>query len=117
MVLEADSLALSYLRLPLSPGRIGKSSHTCSLVIPLRGSGDEQRRARSRLGAYYARRPDGGRTLFAQDETRGALLVDLKVGPAQHGCYAGGQHFMGLQSHHLLECRCLWLLEGLRSGS
>ena len=114
-VLEACSLAGSYLRLPLSLSHSGKSSNTCSLVIPLRGTGKEQRRARSRLGAYYARRPGGGCTLDAQDETRGATPVDLKVGSVQRGCFTGRHHFMGRQAQHLLTGRCLWLV-GLRRG-
>jgi hypothetical protein len=38
-----------------------------------------ERLAKSRLGSYYARRADGGRTLFAKGEEKGAQLVDLQV--------------------------------------
>ena len=47
------------------------------LIIPLQ-QGQEQV-GKSRLGSYYARRADGGRTLFAAGEEKRAQLVDLKV--------------------------------------
>ena len=47
------------------------------LTIPLQQG--QERVGKSRLGSYYARRADGGRTLFAPGEERGAQLVDLKV--------------------------------------
>lgn len=51
------------------------------LTIPLRGSGEEARRAKSRLGSYYAKGPEGRRCLFsAADGTKSADLVQLKVG-------------------------------------
>lgn len=50
----------------------------------------QERLAKSRLGSYYARRADGGRTLFAKGEEKGAQLVDLKVAltavPSLHAC-------------------------------
>ena len=38
-----------------------------------------ERTAKSRLGSYYAKRADGGRSLFAPGEEKGAQLTDLKV--------------------------------------
>ena len=38
-----------------------------------------ERTAKSRLGSYYARRADGGRSLFGPGEEKGAQLTDLKV--------------------------------------
>lgn len=38
-----------------------------------------ERRARSRLGTYYERRPDGGRSLFTDDEGREAEVTALRV--------------------------------------
>ena len=47
------------------------------LNIPLR---DGNRTAQSRLGSYYAKLPNGGRSLFAEGENwKAAMLVDLKV--------------------------------------
>ena len=40
----------------------------------------QERVAKSRLGSYYAKRADGGRTLFAKGEEKRAELADLKVG-------------------------------------
>ena len=52
------------------------------LTIPLRGSGEEARKAKSRLGSYYAKGPEGRRSLFAaSDGPRSADLVQLKVLP------------------------------------
>ena len=48
------------------------------LIIPLQ-RGQEQL-AKSRLGTYYARREDGGRSLFADGEEKRAQLTELKVG-------------------------------------
>ncbi len=47
------------------------------LTIPLQQG--QERVGKSRLGSYYARRADGGRTLFAAGEEKRAQLVDLKV--------------------------------------
>ncbi|KAK9833144.1 hypothetical protein WJX74_008552 [Apatococcus lobatus] len=50
------------------------------LTIPLRGCEEEARRAKSRLGSYYAKGPDGRRSLFsAADGPKFADLVQLKV--------------------------------------
>ena len=38
-----------------------------------------ERTARSRLGSYYAKRADGGRSLFGPGEEKGAQLTDLQV--------------------------------------
>jgi hypothetical protein len=38
-----------------------------------------KRRAASRLGPYYERRPDGGSSLFLKAEAKGAQLVALRV--------------------------------------
>jgi hypothetical protein len=47
------------------------------------------RNARSRLGSHYARRADGGRTLFADDEGMDATLTELRVytSPGREGYY------------------------------
>eukprot|EP00177_Eucheuma_denticulatum_P007257 GFKZ01013207.1.p1 GENE.GFKZ01013207.1~~GFKZ01013207.1.p1 ORF type:complete len:301 (+),score=38.75 GFKZ01013207.1:414-1316(+) len=57
-----------------------------SLVIPLRppgaawGESERDRVASSKLGSYYERRPDGGRSLFGEGENwKGEILLDLKV--------------------------------------
>lgn len=47
------------------------------LTIPLQPG--QERLAKSRLGSYYARRADGGRSLFAEGEEKRAQLTDLKV--------------------------------------
>ena len=49
------------------------------LAVPLARA--DARRAKSRLGTYYARLPDGGRSLFAEGETgkEGARLTSLRV--------------------------------------
>ncbi len=47
------------------------------LSIPLQQG--QERVGKSLLGSYYARRADGGRTLFAVGEEKRAQLVDLKV--------------------------------------
>ncbi|CAL8463201.1 g2735 [Coccomyxa elongata] len=53
------------------------------LSIPLQQG--QERVGKSRLGSYYARRADGGRTLFAVGEEKRAQLVDLKVFVAAGG--------------------------------
>jgi len=52
------------------------------LIIPLQPG--QERLAKSRLGTYYARRADGGRSLFADGEEKRAQLTDLKVCLPQH---------------------------------
>ena len=52
------------------------------LTIPLQPG--QERLAKSRLGTYYARRADGGRSLFAEGEEKRAQLVDLKVDMLAH---------------------------------
>ena len=47
------------------------------LTIPLQPG--QELLAKSRLGTYYARRADGGRSLFAAGEEKRAQLTDLKV--------------------------------------
>lgn len=47
------------------------------LTIPLQPG--QERLAKSRLGTYYARRADGGRSLFAAGEEKRAQLTELKV--------------------------------------
>ncbi len=50
------------------------------LNIPLRGFKEEAQIAKSRLGSYYAKRPDGQRTLFSTaDGSKAASLVQLQV--------------------------------------
>ncbi|GFR44508.1 hypothetical protein Agub_g5773, partial [Astrephomene gubernaculifera] len=50
------------------------------LNIPLRGPRGQERTAKSKLGSYYARLPDGSRSLFAAGEDpRRAQLAWLKV--------------------------------------
>ena len=55
------------------------------MTIPLAPS--NPRLAKSRLGTYYARLPDGGRSLFAEGETgkEGAQLKSLRVWVAEGG--------------------------------
>lgn len=47
------------------------------------------RSARSRLGSHFARRGDGGRTLFTDEEGMDAQLTDLRVyvSPGREGYY------------------------------
>ena len=47
------------------------------------------RNARSRLGSHFARRADGGRTLFSDAEGADATLVELRVytSPGREGFY------------------------------
>ena len=50
------------------------------LTILLQGSGEDARKAKSRLGSYYAKGPNGQRSLFAAaDGLKAASLVQLKV--------------------------------------
>ena len=47
-----------------------------------------ERTARSRLGSYYAKRADGGRSLFGPGEEKGAQLTDLQVtAGSARGCF------------------------------
>ena len=50
-----------------------------SLCMPLEGVGEAAKAAKSRLGSYFARRPDGERTLFTAGEGRTAQLKSLRV--------------------------------------
>jgi len=50
-----------------------------SLCVPLEGAGEAAKAAKSRLGSYFARRPDGERTLFTPGEGRTAQLKSLRV--------------------------------------
>ena len=50
-----------------------------SLCIPLEGEGEAAKAARSRLGSYFVRRPDGERTLFAAGEGNRAQLKSLRA--------------------------------------
>lgn len=66
-----------------------------SFVAPLRppraqwAETEKDRIAYSKLGSYYERRPDGGRTLFADGENpKGEVLKELKVFA---GVYADGE--------------------------
>lgn len=63
----------------------GPSFSPDALVIPL--SADNPRLARSKLGSYYERLPDGTNSLFGKDA--GVQLRDLKV---YHGVYAEGEY-------------------------
>ena len=47
------------------------------------------RNARSRLGSHYARRADGGRSLFSDAEGMDATLTELRVytSPGREGYY------------------------------
>ena len=59
-----------------------------SLVVPLGGEdGGNPRVARSKLGSYYERFPDGTNTLFGKDAQ--VQLKDLKV---YHGVYEEGEY-------------------------
>jgi hypothetical protein len=50
------------------------------LTIPLGSTGKHPKLAKSRLGSYYAKLPDGGRHLFSDNEAgKGTELTDLKV--------------------------------------
>jgi hypothetical protein len=66
---------------------IGPSFGADSLVIPLGKS--EPRLARSKLGSYYERFPDGTNTLFGGSRGSSVELKDLKV---YHGVYAEGEY-------------------------
>lgn len=65
----------------------GPSFGADSLVIPLGKS--EPRLARSKLGSYYERFPDGTNTLFGGSRGSTVELKDLKV---YHGVYAEGEY-------------------------
>ena len=58
-----------------------------SLVIPLQTAGDNPRLARSKLGSYYERFPDGTNSVFGKDPA--VQLRDLKV---YHGVYEEGEY-------------------------
>ena len=70
----------------------GPSFGADGLTVPLRTDSNTQRDnpriARSKLGAYYERRSDGERTIFAPEEGMTAILEDLKV---YVGVYAEGE--------------------------
>lgn len=80
---KVGGAALAVLDDPDSGPKFGADA----LVIPLRPpratweEGEEKDRiCMSKLGSYYERRPDGGKTLFGQGENlKGTLLVDFKV--------------------------------------
>ncbi len=56
------------------------------LTIPLRGPAGQERLAKSRLGTYYARTPQGGRSLFGpNDDPKKAQLAELRVYVAEGG--------------------------------
>lgn len=63
----------------------GPSFGADSLVIPL--ADDNPKTARSKLGSYYERLPDGGNSLFGKDAQ--VQLRDLKV---YHGVYEEGEY-------------------------
>ena len=63
----------------------GPSFGADSLVIPL--ADDNPRLARSKLGSYYERLPDGTNSLFGKDSS--VQLRDLKV---YHGIYEEGEY-------------------------
>ena len=50
------------------------------LTVGLQAGNEKQ--AKSRLGSYYAKLPDGGRTLFAPSEKTKTELTSLKVSPS-----------------------------------
>jgi len=54
-----------------------------ALVVPLRAGAE--RAAKSRLGTYFERRPDGGRTLFSPAEGGKAQLRSLRAYVAEGG--------------------------------
>lgn len=62
----------------------GPSFGVDSLVIPLQA---ESKTARSKLGSYYERLPDGSNSLFGKDAS--VQLKDLKV---YHGVYEEGEY-------------------------
>ena len=64
---------------------IGPSFSPDALVIPMGQSGPKV--ARSKLGSYYERLPDGTNSLFGKDAA--VQLKDLKV---YHGVYAEGEY-------------------------
>jgi hypothetical protein len=64
----------------------GPSFGADSLVIPL--GNDSPKLARSKLGSYYERFPDGTNSLFGPKKAS-TQLKDLKV---YHGVYAPGEY-------------------------
>ena len=52
-------------------------------------SDDNPKLARSKLGSYYERFPDGTNTLFGKDRGASVQLKDLKV---YHGVYEPGEY-------------------------
>jgi hypothetical protein len=65
----------------------GPSFGADSLVIPM--SEDNPKLARSKLGSYYERFPDGTNTLFGKGRGASVQLKDLKV---YHGVYEAGEY-------------------------
>ena len=90
---------LSVARLPLGygpplPDSLPRAQGSSYAVV---GSADlgasnaaGSRAARSRLGSHYARRADGGKTLFAASEGMDAQLTELRVytSPGREGFYS-----------------------------
>lgn len=83
--------ALAVIDQPDTGPRFGSGE----LYIPLRPpratweSDIRDKRAMSKLGSYYEKKPDGGNCLFADGESgKGTLLIDLKV---YAGVYAEGE--------------------------
>ena len=69
---------------------LGPSFGADSLVIPLDDkSGGNRRLARSKLGSYYERFPDGTNTLFGSERGSSVVLKDLVV---YHGVYEEGEY-------------------------
>lgn len=66
---------------------IGPSFGADSLVLPM--SDDNPKLARSKLGSYYERFPDGTNTLFGKGRGASVQLKDLKV---YHGVYEAGEY-------------------------
>lgn len=89
---KVGGAALAVLDDPDSGPKFGADA----LVIPLRPpraqwdeSEEKNRMGMSKLGSYYEKRPDGGKTLFgAEDSSKGTVLVDFKV---FSGVYAEGE--------------------------
>lgn len=88
---KVGGAALAVLDDPDSGPRFGADA----LVIPLRppratwDECDDDRKAMSKLGSYYEKRPDGANTLFGEGESgKGTLLVEFKV---YSGVYEEGE--------------------------
>lgn len=71
----------------------------------------KERSAKCKLGPMYARMPDGGKSLFAAEESpKGTLLTSLRVYVAEgagevvmvDGCTAFGQHLLYVGAEHAL---------------